>query len=849
MFKKNSWIVALILALAVTALFTGCIDALEPSTEVTYTEVELGEMNSWGGQPYQRGWSVAGLVFDAGGVDLVAADKGYKNEDFAKATKLVIEVTDGHPNGNLGVMWSGELEDGTPYPSGWEGKDPIASTKEGNVVTIDLTDLKNYDKYVESKIARRRLIIQTGGDANPATWVTKAKLLIPDIPLPPPPPTPPIYTGAGSYKVPVEGVGFNNTSFYVDLNNAGEEPGLNGGGVKGVKKIEADKLTAGFTATNENFFVQLSAEQGDYLTLAVQRGCTIEIAVVGTFTGATNFSYWLGSGGTENWNTFDAVDQTNANALNGTSIPLTQLGDGIAGRTESRAFIFRATSVPAGSVATLELKSIHFKVTGPGSAPTAISAITFTIDWGYTGITAPYAGARVPTKINAAATLPYTGTISWSPAPVKGEFAALTQYTAVVEVKAKLGNYFSNTPPTITPIPTGVNGVYTYVNSDSARVHYAWTVLTGLSTDPTGRPEYDGTGLNVTVVSEAGAPITLPVAGADVKTRNGNLNFKSSDAGFVFSSAGGGNYQEEYPYFKANVGARLANSRIRFKYQGLAGDIEWKTIGIAILDSAPPSPINDLDVNITTKGDVKKGTATYGKVIWNESYADNGIIGDDGKTDVRIKTFTATLTDAIAAGDRYYVITTHGGRKAFEIFDIEFLPTPPTVLNVKVGGVTQTIKPVGVNVSGSVELLDGSIGFKYKTVGHYDRTSYVYFPVDLGTDKKITDFSSVKFTITGTGDAGYKSVGMIVKSAAFTGEACTQANESVLAGGSDWGNPIFGYGNGTQSKEYAIIGTPVAGGGCLVEASAANAQNVFISIFVHHARDAVYTIKDIELVE
>jgi len=180
MFKKNSWIVALLLALSLTALFTGCIDALAPEEEMTYTEVVLGEFNVWGGQVYQRGWGVAGIKFSGvGDKPEAAADKGYKNDDFGKATKLVIEMTDNtHPNGNLDIIWGAEYANGTA--SGWNQTGSIPYKKDGNVITIDLTKMKGYAKYKDKTATKRKIVLQAGAEKADLPFVKKATLLIPD---------------------------------------------------------------------------------------------------------------------------------------------------------------------------------------------------------------------------------------------------------------------------------------------------------------------------------------------------------------------------------------------------------------------------------------------------------------------------------------------------------------------------------------------------------------------------------------------------------------------------------------------------------------------------------------------
>jgi len=180
MIKKNSWIAALLSALALTALLTGCIDAVVEEEGVTYTEVALGAFNTWGGQIYQRGWAVAGMKFSgAGNKEEIAADLGYKNEDFGKATKLKIEMEDSsHPSGNLDLIWG--YENAAGVGDGWIQTGSIPYKKDGNVIIIDLTKMKNYALYKQPTIAKRRLVLQAGGEKADLPFVKKAWLMIPD---------------------------------------------------------------------------------------------------------------------------------------------------------------------------------------------------------------------------------------------------------------------------------------------------------------------------------------------------------------------------------------------------------------------------------------------------------------------------------------------------------------------------------------------------------------------------------------------------------------------------------------------------------------------------------------------
>jgi len=458
MFKKNSWIVALILALAVTALFTGCIDALEPSTEPTYTEVELGEMNAWGGQPYQRGWSVAGLVFDAGGVNLVAADKGYKNEDFAKATKLVIEVTEGHPNGNLDMSWSGELEDGTPYPSGWELKGGIAHTKSGNTVTIDLTDLRNYDKYVESKIARRRLIIQTGGDANPATWVTKAKLLIPDIPQVVPP-NPMAIPGNGKYDFEQITVS-DPDNILVDLNKSVIGI-LTPGGHFPDASITATALTATFNWNLQNIFIEFDDYVGPLIRNAAAGGYKFGVTIKGSATTTARYRVAMGHDSTSGWNVsnlyagdFNAIASTSGIT---TEFTLSASAADLKGIVIQLQPTANNSDNVAVTASTMTITSIQIQLIAPTSL-TAIPSFAITIPQPVAGKAPEGNQKSVSGKVGTDTNDAWTGAVTWSPAlPSDGKFATGTVYRAKVAITAKPG-YYIQVPPTTVTVTGPVTG-------------------------------------------------------------------------------------------------------------------------------------------------------------------------------------------------------------------------------------------------------------------------------------------------------------------------------------------------------------------------------------------------------
>jgi hypothetical protein len=202
MLKKNSWIVALLVALSITAFFivTGCVPALvvEEDNEV-YEEYPLDKgYNAWAGQVYQKGWATGGIKFQGkGDAIVIAKDLGYDIEMFQKATKLKIEMPDAsYPRSGVDIIWGGEDENGDSGKAGgmWN-QQPIAggsgdidttfAKKDGNVLIIDLQKaLKNYSAY--TKAAKLKIVMQVNapsyGDVE--GLVQKAFLMIPATPPP-----------------------------------------------------------------------------------------------------------------------------------------------------------------------------------------------------------------------------------------------------------------------------------------------------------------------------------------------------------------------------------------------------------------------------------------------------------------------------------------------------------------------------------------------------------------------------------------------------------------------------------------------------------------------------------------
>jgi hypothetical protein len=191
MYKKNSWIVALLVALSFSIFFIGCIDplAVEPPDEETYTEFELTKFNAWGGNAEnQAGWGSDGAKWDNGKKTVESI--GLTAEMLQSAKYLVVEVNDGFPKNNFETIWSSWDADGEPIGD-WQqfsnitgsGGDlnPGFGTREGNVLKLEMAKiLKSYSLFKDSATASITLLIQHWGNGGTGACIKSAKLLISD---------------------------------------------------------------------------------------------------------------------------------------------------------------------------------------------------------------------------------------------------------------------------------------------------------------------------------------------------------------------------------------------------------------------------------------------------------------------------------------------------------------------------------------------------------------------------------------------------------------------------------------------------------------------------------------------
>jgi len=171
MIKKNSWIVALILALSLTVFF-GCVDGFVPEAdEDTYTEFELKEFNTKGGNPYQEGWANDGSVW--GDPDHTAKAIGLDLETLQKAKYLKFELNAEPLAGAMDVILGGDSK-------GWVQNASTVKAGVSGTVEINLTLLNGYSDFIGAK-EKARIIIQynQAGQGN-AGVVKNPRLLISD---------------------------------------------------------------------------------------------------------------------------------------------------------------------------------------------------------------------------------------------------------------------------------------------------------------------------------------------------------------------------------------------------------------------------------------------------------------------------------------------------------------------------------------------------------------------------------------------------------------------------------------------------------------------------------------------
>jgi len=728
MLKKNSWIVALFLALTLTALFTGCIDAVVEE-QVAYTEVELGDFNIWGGQAYQRGWAVAGMKF-LGVSDRaeVAADKGYKNEDFAKATRLKIEMSDSsHPSGNLDIIWGAADASGNTVGFDWKQTGGIPFTKKDNVITIDLTKMTEYRAYRTGDFPMRKLVLQAGGESGGLPFVKKAWLMIPLVEEELPPEWAP--DNKGDYVVPPN---VTANEFFLDLNNVTVH-GTNNKTLTASIDKTTNKLTINVTGNVNAVFFPFTAAQR---ALVCAAGNPVVVEITGTAGGYVRWC--LGINDANNWNATQWQNATNdapaantwvaADSKFGTAVNFAVRDD----RWTSRSGIVLNNNQAVSTAYTWEIESIKVSYTPPTIFDSVIAVGT--------QLTAPVTEAQAKTTVEDTQ---WSGAVTWSPALREGKyFEPYKSYTATIVFSPKAGYTFGTN--TVTISTAGI-----------------------ASWNPTTR----------TVV-------TTPFAATSAKTVSNTIISGIRP-------------------FTGNV------PKTTYDDLQYSGKIEWS-----------PAPTDGKFVQgtsyvatITLK--VKEGYiwSTFANTFTVTGAASTtnpaGSVGGVGTPLV----VTGNFDPTIEAGVAVTIVPTGGPNTMQVVPKSALIETDTTVDVTEEGGYTWTSK-------------------------NWD-SGFVVVPITLPTGKAISDYTSIKVTITGSGSGySYKKAGVFVADTA----ADITVRETGLADGTpDWNSTDTGYGDGTQTKTFTIAG------GHVIDTSTSNTP--YICIFVRAGGGATYTFKDIQIIE
>jgi len=197
MFKKNSWIVALLLALSFSAFLIGCVDpvAEPPEDKNEYEEFELTEFNIWGGnKDFQAGWATDGSK-DKG---KPVKDIGLTVEMLQQSKYLVVELNEGFPKNKFEFRWDSYDADGNKLGD-WVIVDNItdnsgvinpgkATGEKGGAYKVPIENVVgNYGLFMNPATTEIHLILQHWGNGGPSACVKSAKLLISTEPVELPP--------------------------------------------------------------------------------------------------------------------------------------------------------------------------------------------------------------------------------------------------------------------------------------------------------------------------------------------------------------------------------------------------------------------------------------------------------------------------------------------------------------------------------------------------------------------------------------------------------------------------------------------------------------------------------------
>jgi len=479
MFKKNTWIVGLLAALAI--MFIGCVDPVEEDNSGVETEifnlqeiiadVDPGYIDDWGSvfknTPFQKCGSPDVQVINDGGKKKLKIDnmqngwgEGVDLYNNNNPDKDIVGVgfkanDEVYIKGTINPVGNGlKLTNGGGKPRFGDGWISGASFDDTFVLTsANIADIKG-----ASPNALRISYADPDGDARKGTiiieeLIVKGKRKAGEGSEPPPTKAIP---GGENYKVPAS----SGLDIYIDLSLAEfselstkpyEAKITAPSGVAGAADKDTGKLTASFTFNGQGVYIPFTPEVRTLIVNAAKAGYKFDVVIngglsaYGTNYGRYGFSNGLGS----NWDVTGLKNITAATDLS-TTLALSRSADDLNG------FIYNARPGGYGSDGTaiaapytLTINSIKVVLVAQG-ALTDISSIAFTIG-------KPGAGRLADKVIRNGSDV--TGLVTWYPAlPRSGRFEVLTQYRAEVAIFPVAGK---SIPASITSATVSYDGTAT----------------------------------------------------------------------------------------------------------------------------------------------------------------------------------------------------------------------------------------------------------------------------------------------------------------------------------------------------------------------------------------------------
>jgi hypothetical protein len=488
MFKKNAWIVGLLMGLAI--MFVGCVDVFvdedgEP-TEVFNLQDYLADApigviandDAWteifGDSPFMMcGGPSNGeySVISEKGVKKIKVDKmgptwgvGFdlyndKGANFKDGDEFYIKGKTSAGGLIANITTSGEkrLGDVDLAESGgdFEQTLTLAAGNAGSIRTGSPKALRIHYKNNNGSERKGFIIIEEltlngkrkAGEGGPVV----------EPPLPPPPPLSTVY------QVPV---GSGNT-FYMNLNDW-ETVGTAVNSTKVTGTLAASKITLGFVENGQRVNFKFDGTQ---LNKILDSPTNIKVTIAGseTGTGTARFRYHFGdpnAGGSWNaTNTADTMDFDDLVAIG----EKTLVWSGNFSASTAAYFIIQAQNPASGDFTgtTIEIESIKITV----NPPAELDAIALTL-------AQPIAGIAAPTSLDGTG---FTGAISWSPALTdKGKFKTSTVYYANVVISPKSG-YTVKYPSPTTITVNDANAYYNPATKAVTTPNFARTDATAVS--------------------------------------------------------------------------------------------------------------------------------------------------------------------------------------------------------------------------------------------------------------------------------------------------------------------------------------------------------------------------------